>query len=231
MQTKILARLAGLLYAIVGVTAPMGMLYVPGRLIESGNAHVTAQHIHDEGFLLNLGMASEIFDQLIEVYLVLVLYELLKSVHKPLARQMLVLGFLPIPIVLVSVLGEIAAQLLAGGAPYLSAIAPQEREALALLGMSLHGRGLLLAGFFWGLWLLPLGLLCIRSGFIPKIIGFSVIGACTGYVLQSTVNLLLPQYSESTQTLATILTVGEPPIILWLLIWGAKEDGRLVVSP
>ena len=42
----------------------------------------------------------------------------------------------------------------------------------------LHNQGLVLAGVFWGLWLLPLGRLIILSGILPKFLGVSVIRPC-----------------------------------------------------
>src|SRR4051812_5294333 len=103
------ARLAGLLYTLVALTAPIGLIYVPNELFVAGNATATADHIRASGGLLRLGMASELFHQAIEVFLVLVLYALFKPVHKPLARQMVVLGLLPIPIVFANVVNESAA--------------------------------------------------------------------------------------------------------------------------
>jgi len=39
------ARLAGLLYILGGLPAPFGLLYVPGKLIVSGDATATADRI------------------------------------------------------------------------------------------------------------------------------------------------------------------------------------------
>jgi hypothetical protein len=44
-STKKTARIAGLLYLVNGVTGFFGIIYVPSRLIVSGNAAATANNI------------------------------------------------------------------------------------------------------------------------------------------------------------------------------------------
>jgi len=45
-----------------------------------------------------------------------------------------------------------------------------------------------------------------------------------GYVASSLTFLLLPSYGPVVDTVASKLTFFELPIILWLLIWGAKDQ-------
>lgn len=221
MKERRQARLAGLLYFLVALIAPYGVMVVPARLLVSGDAQATAQRIAANPGVLQLGMATEVLHQAIEVFMVLVLYQLFKPVHRMLARQMLVLGLLPIPMVFLNVLCEVAASTLAAGPSWLHAFDRSQLDALALLAMQLHAHGLQLAAFFWGLWLLPLGLLMLRSGFIPKVFGGSTIAAGIGYVLGATTDLLVPALQSTLAMPAFILELGEPAMILWLLLGGA----------
>ena len=41
--------------------------------------------------------------------------------------------------------------------------------------MQLRNEGIFVAQIFWGLWLLPFGVLVIKSDFIPRILGVLVI--------------------------------------------------------
>jgi hypothetical protein len=216
------ARIAGLLYALVAVTGPVSLVYIPGKLFIAGDAMGAADRIRASESLLRLGIASELFYQTIEVFLILVLYRLFKAVNKPLSRQMAVLGLLPIPIVFLNVLNEIAALTLVNGPNFLAVIGPKQLGALATLFVALHGQGLQLAEIFWGLWLLPFGLLIIRCGFIPKALGALVIVAGAGYLIGAAVSLVVPYYASHLGVFTGVLELGEPAIILWLLIWGAK---------
>ena len=218
------ARIAGLLYTIVAVTGPLSLVYIPHTLFAAGRALSAADRMRSSESLLRLGIASELFYQTIEVFLVLTLYGLFKTVNKPRARQMAILGLIPIPIVFVVVLNEIAALMLASGPKFLSVFGKPQLDALATLFMGLHGQGLQVAALFWGLWLFPLGALVIRCGFIPKALGASAMIAGVGYLIGSTTSLVIPQYASSLGGVAGVLQVGELPIILWLLIWGARAQ-------
>jgi hypothetical protein len=176
--------------------------------------------------MLRLGMASELFHQAVEVFMVLVLYNLFKPAGRTLAQQMLVLGLVPIPMVFLNVLGEVAAATAANGAPWLSAFSRPQLDAFALLFMHLHAQGLQLAAVFWGLWLLPLGLLAWRSGFIPKMFGGLVIASGVGYLMGSITALIVPALAPALATPIFVLELGEPMMILWLVLVGARTAPR-----
>ena len=224
------ARLAGLLYFLVALIAPYGLMVVPAKLLVAGDAQATAQRIAASPGVLHLGMATEVLHQAIEVFMVLVLYQLFRPVHRMLARQMLVLGLIPIPMVFLNVLCEVAAATLAAGPAWLRAFDRSQLDALALLAMQLHAHGLQLAAFFWGLWLLPLGLLMLRSGFIPKVFGWSAMAAGIGYGLGASTDLLVPALQPALAMPSFVLELGEPAMILWLLIGGATRGRAPAVA-
>ena len=89
--------------------------------------------------------------------------------------------------------------------------------------MRLHSRGIDIAQIYWGLWLIPYGLVVKRSGFIPGWIGIPLIIAGLGYVMISVVSLFFPQYSALLPFLF-VLGAGEFPILVWLIGWGARKD-------
>jgi hypothetical protein len=140
---------------------------------------------------------------------------------------MLILILLSVPVSLLSIVPEVAALNPAGGAGgsnFLSTLDGHQRDALAYLFFRLHGQGLMVAQVFWGLWLFPFGICVMRSGFIPRILGVLLMVAGCGYVASSFSVLVVPQYADAVGRVARILTVAELPIILWLLIWGAKPQ-------
>jgi hypothetical protein len=226
-STKRTARLAGLLYFVSSLFGVFALLYVPSRLVVRGDAAATADRLRASGSLLRMGIGAELVGMTLFVFVALVLYRLFQPVSAGSALSMLVLILLSFPIVFVSVLGEIAALKLAGGSSgvdYLSVLDPRSRDALAYLSLHLHGQGLLIAQIFWGLWLFPFGICVIRSGFIPRFLGILLIVAGPGYIASSLAELVLPQYAPAVEQVTKILTLCEPPIIFWLLIWGAKPQ-------
>src|SRR2546428_7340472 len=166
------ARFAGMLYLLASIPVPFGLIYVPSKLIVSGDATGTANHIRASETLFRLGIASELFGFIMFIFVVLALYRLFKRVSEKHALAMAILLLVSIPISLLNVLNDIAALVLVSGANFLSAFETRQLDALAYLFLRLHSQGFVVAEIFWGLWLFPFGILVIRSGFIPRLLGF-----------------------------------------------------------
>jgi hypothetical protein len=56
------------------LTGLVGMIYVPIRIIVSGDATATAKNIVNSGLLLRIGILSNIICQVVFVFLVMTLY-------------------------------------------------------------------------------------------------------------------------------------------------------------
>jgi hypothetical protein len=221
--TKQQARFAGLLYLLVALSAPIGLVYVPARLIVAGDATATADHLRASEGLVRLGIATELGHQVVCIFLVLALYQLFVKVDEALARQVVILGALvSVPILFVNVLNDVAALILVSGADFLSVFPRSQLDALAYLFVRLHGLGITVASVFWGLWLVPFGTLVIRSGFIPRVLGFLLFAAAGGYLASSFATLVVPEFEAAVSKIAMPLEIAELPIVVWLLVWGAK---------
>ena len=233
-STKKTARLAGLLYLLASIPGAFALLYVPGKLVVRGDAAATAERLRSSATVLRMGIAAEIVSSVIFIFLVLVLYRLFRPVSEGSALAMMVLILLSIPISLFVVVLEVSAVEFAGGASgrgYLSALTAPQRDALAYQFLHLHGQGLMVAEVFWGLWLFPFGVCVIRSGFIPRFLGYLLILAAFGYLASSLSELVIPDYSDAVDRVAKILTALETPIIFWLLIWGARTTRENPARP
>ena len=229
-STKKTARIAGLLYLVNGVTGFFSIIYVPGKLIVSGNTAATANNILASERLFRLGIVSELICAAEFIFLLWVLYRLLSGVNKTHASLMVTLGLVFVPIMFVNTLNEIAALTLLRGADFLSVFGQSQREALAMLFLDLHRYGFVV-GWIFGLWLFPFGVLVFKSGFLPRILGVLLIVAGFGYLADSLIPLLLPSYENMVGRLAGIpLTLGEPAMILWLLIMGAKDQPLAAIA-
>ena len=135
------ARVAGLWYLVLAITAPIGLM-IPSEIMVPGDATATADHVRASETLLRMGIGSELFYQIIAIFLVLALYRLFKGVSKKHAVLMVILGALvSAPIVFVNVLNEIAALILVGSANFLSVFDKPQLDALAYLFMRLHSQG------------------------------------------------------------------------------------------
>lgn len=218
------ARFAGFLYLLLAITAPFGLIYVPSTLIVRGDAAATADRIRASESLFRIGVACGLATSVLFIFVVLALFHLLKRVNARHALLMATLAIVSVPISLINALNNIAALVLVSRPDFLSAFEPSQLDSLAYLFLRLQGQGSIVASIFWGLWLYPFGVLVIRSGFIPRTLGFLLIAAGTAYLASSSTSLLLPQYKHLVDQVALVFEFGEVPIVFWLLIWGVKRQ-------
>jgi len=220
------ARLAGLLYFLASLPAPFGLIYVPSKLIVLNDPTATANNIRASESLLRLGIGCELLSSIIFILVVVALYRLFKPVNETYALTMMILILISIPISLLSVVNEVVALIVVNGANFLSVFDARQLDALAYILMRLHSRAILVAEIFWGLWLIPFGILVIQSRFIPRILGYLLFLAALGYLASSVTFLLLSSYGDFVDKFASQLALAELPIILWLLIFGAKDQTK-----
>ncbi|MDQ6800448.1 MAG: DUF4386 domain-containing protein [Acidobacteriota bacterium] len=216
------ARIAGALYLSLVLTAPFSLIYVPNKVIVRGNATATAANVLAHETLFRFGIVADLIASITFMFVVLALYRLLRGVNTTHASHMVALALISVAVGFVNVLNNIAALILFRGAEFLTVFDKPQRDALGFLFIRLHGQGIAINEMFWGLWLLPFGILVMRSGFLPRILGVLLIVNCFAYVAVSLTSLLLPAYANVVGNYAIIAETGELWIMLWLLIKGAK---------
>jgi hypothetical protein len=204
-------------------------MYVPGRLIVRENATATANNIVASEALFRIGIVSGLVSAVISIFLGLALYRLFRGVSQQRALLMGILLLTQVPIAFLNEVNSLAALMLVRGADFLSSFDKPQRDALAMLFLNLHGQGITVSEIFWGLWLFPFGLLVLRSGFLPRILGAWLIVNGFAYLAISFTGLLLPQTQQTVSKIAFPALLGEMAIMLWLVIIGARP--KPLVAP
>jgi len=225
------ARLAGLLYLLVILGGIYSLKIVPDLLVAPGEAAATAGNIAAHGLEYRLGIYCGLLAEVCFVFLGLTLYALFAEVSPSLAGVMLTLNVVVAVLGVVSFTLQSAPLILTDGAGWLSAVPKPQLDALALAFLKLSGIGNELAMVFWGLWLLPFGLLVIGSGFFPKVLGWLLIINCIGWMATGAVAFLLPVHPGVVDTALKPLGIGEPVIMLWMLVMGAKVRPAPALAP
>src|SRR6185312_3015855 len=90
-SAKRLARIAGVLYLLVGIFGGFAEGFVEPKMYVAGNAAATAANVVANSGLVRLGVVADLLDQTCFVFLALTLYLLLKHVHQSVGRAMVVL--------------------------------------------------------------------------------------------------------------------------------------------
>jgi len=218
------ARIAGFLYLFFSVFGVVRLLYIPKTLFVDGNAAATANNIASHQLLFRVGIVCYLLAAAGWIFVTLALYRLLKGVEHGLAVLMVVLGSLvSVPVFFVNALNDVAAMSFASGADLASSFDKPQRDAFVTLFLRLHHNGDLANEIFWGLWLIPLGLLVYRSRFLPRFLGVWLMAGCFGYLALSFTGFLFPLYEDKVFTYAQPLTISELAFMLWLMIMGARE--------
>jgi len=208
----------------MALPAPFALIYLPAKLIVRGDATVTANNVLAHETLFRAGIFGELFNGVGFILLVVVLHRLFRAVDQTQAALMVSLVLVSVAIGFVNVLNSIAGLTLFHGSDFLIAMAKTQRDALGMLFLNLHRQGITISEIFWGLWLFPFGVLVMRSGFIPRILGVLLIVNCFGYVAASLTSLFLPSYAKVISLIVLPTLLGELWIILWLLIKGVKVN-------
>ena len=222
-STKSLARWAGLLYGIASSLAPFAYLYVPDQLIVQGDALATADRVRASEGLLRAAIGAELYGVTVLLFAALALYDLFKRVDPRIAGIMAAMMLVSVPISYINALNHIAPLILLKSAAIAAVLDPRQVAAQVTLFLRLHNYGLVVNQIFWGLWLFPIGILVMRSGFIPRWLAYPLFFAGAGYVLNSLGMLLLPPSQRWLTDSLQLLGVGEMPLFsFYLLIWGVR---------
>ena len=219
---KLYARVAGLLYLFVIVAGVFAEIFVRGQLVVANDAAATAHNIMAHQLQYRLGFVAELIACLCNIPLALIFYELFKVVNKRVIMVALVFSLLGTAIESVDLLNHLAPLTLLGGGSYLSAIPAEQLQAQAYLSLRLFELGFAICLVFFGFFLLLLGYLIFRSGFLPRIIGVLLAFEGLCYVVNSLTNFLAPGYGAIVFSVLAVSAVGEISLCLWLLVMGVN---------
>jgi len=211
---------AGVLYVLLTVTAIFGF-FLPQTLIAPTDANATADKVMASEMLFRLSILSNLIATIAFVFLARALYRLLSNVNKTQASLMVTLVMLSIPLSFVTVLNQVFALTVFHAGAALSGFQTGQLNALALLFLKLSSNVSSVNAIFFGLWLLPFAQLVIKSGFIPRILGFLLIVAGCSYLLGSLNFILSPPFANVISGVVTVGYLAELGVVGWLAVQAA----------
>lgn len=219
------SRIAGIIYLGVVITGLFSLLFVPSKLINYENAALTFENITNSETLFRLGIASGLLCYTFFLFLPLVLYKLFKDTNENMAKLMVVLALISVPMYFINVQNELSALSIINNPNYLKGFTQEQIQSQVLFYIVQYDNGMRLIHVFSGLWLFPFGYLVYKSNFLPKFFGILLMLGCIGYLINFFGRLLIHDYSELgiSSYISLPASIGEIGICLWLLIIGAKE--------
>jgi hypothetical protein len=224
IPTKRNARIAGWLYFLFVVPGPFCLMYVPDKIMVPGDAAATAANVVAHEMLLRTSVVIWLFEMAVWIVLALALYRLFSSVSKGLASLLVIFVAVSAGIGFINELNSLAAILVLGAREFTGILTGPQREATAMLFLRLHGEGNTINEMFWGLWLLPFGLLIVRSRFIPKLLGIWLLLDGFAWMSLCMVSLLAPSYNDLAFKVAQPAMFAELAVMLWLITIGVRAS-------
>ncbi len=232
-SSKHLARIAGVLYLLVGIFGGFAQGFVYPKVYAAGDAATTAANLIANSGLVRMGVVADLLDNTVWVFLALILYRLLRHVNKRVARAMVVLVAIGAGITMLNAVFEFEGLRIATGAVNLGAFGAAGSNALALLLVDAQHYGLLIAQIFFGLWLVPLGYLAYRSGMFFKPLGVLLVVGAACYLVDTFAAFLLPDLGKAIHGYVTIPSaIAEIWMLGYLLVIGVrtKKAGEHIVA-
>src|SRR5438270_4865227 len=231
---KRLAKIAGVLYLLVGIFGGFAQGFLYPKIYVAGDAAKTAGNLIANSGLVRIGVVADLFQATVWVFLALTLYRLLRHVNKSAASAMAVLASIGAGITMLNAVFEFEGLRVATGAVNLAGFGAAGSNALALLMVDAQHYGLLIASIFMGLWLVPLGYLAFRSGWFPKALGVVLIVAGGCYLVDAFAAFLVPDFAKAIHGYITIPSIiAEVGTLVYLLLIGVntkKSDERIVAA-
>jgi hypothetical protein len=207
------SRTTALLYLALAVVAVPGFLIIRPMLFDPGSAAATLSQLVENQTLARLGIGLELALVAAQALVALCFYRLFHRVDTFAAGSLAAFGLVNA----VAILGSAACL---GGALSVALTSssgnPAEAAAGAQLLYVLGGSFWDVGALFFGLWLVPMGFLALRSG-MPRALGWILLAGGVGYVLDAFVTQLAPAADQVTALLLIPATVGEFWMISWLL--------------
>ena len=104
------------------------------------------------------------------------------------------------------------------------ALTGPQLDALAWLSVITHQTGFVTAQLFFSAWLFPLGWLVLRSGFLPRFLGWLLLLDGVAVLVWFMQVLLAPGYPAISYPSWAVGFVAEVGLALWLLVRGVPPQ-------
>ncbi len=214
-----LARRAGALYLAYIVATLLASL--TGH-IGLSDAHTPRATIADNEAAFRVGLVAALASGLLFVTTAWALYALLRPVDRSLALLLLVLNAVGVAIQCASYLPLLTVLAQNDSTLGLQGLTGAQLDSMAMLSLSTYQVGFVTAQLFFSAWLFPLGWLVLRSGFLPRLLGWLLLLDGVAVLIWLLQTLLAPSYPAISYPMWVVGFVAEVGLALWLVIKGTK---------
>lgn len=220
------ALISGLSYAVIIVLALFANFFVLGTLTEPDDAAATVRNINDSEVLFRSGVVAFIIVLAADVVVAWGLYIFLQRTSRELSLIAAWFRLVYVAIACAALLSLLVAVKLADDTGYTTALERGQRDAQTMLSIDAYHYGWRIGLVFFGIHLLLLGYVMVKSDYVPRILGTLVALAGLGYTVSILAVILLPSSSNFEDIFLLLIAVvavpGEFGLTGWLIWKGGK---------
>lgn len=212
-------RVTALWYLGLAITGALGFLLIRSNLYVDGDPGATAANLVENATLARLGIGFDLGVVITQTLAALWFYRLFRHVDSFAAASLTALGLVnAVAIMIATTFSATALAVAIGDTP-----APGGDPAASVqLLYDLNDATWSVGSIFFGLWLIPMGYLVLKSGTMPRLLGWVLVTGGVCYILASYVGFLIPESGGLEDALAFPATIGEVWIIGYLLTKGMR---------
>ena len=215
------ARAAGGLYLAIAVCGGFSIGYVPMQIVAADGATSSANLLANQG-LFQLGVLADSAVILFELAITAILYQMFRAVGPKMAMTALISR--------AGMIMVMGINLLLWVMPYIlltqdSGWDTAHLQAMVQFCFEAHAMGVFVWQLFFGVHLLALGWLILKSDVVPHLLGRGLFVGAFGYLIQGIAKLTFVDVAAITYTyiaLLVVVTISEISFGLWLLIRGGR---------
>lgn len=210
------ARVTGLLYLGLAITGLLGFLTIRPMLFVADDATATLANLVTHESLARAGIALELLIVLTQALAAVWFFRLFRAADPVNAGSIAAFGLVNAVVILVSAA-------LIGTALEVALNGTADAATTAQLMYVISGNLWLVGALFFGLWLIPMGVCVLRSGWMPRALGWVLIAGGIGYLLSAFVGYLVPGAGAVADALVFPSAIGEFWMIGYLLVLGVRR--------
>ncbi len=232
MSTRTAAVVAGIGYVAIFFLAIFANFMVREGLIEPGDAAATAMNIRDSEALFRSGTVAFLAVFVIDIAVAWGLWIVFRSANRDVSLlsawcRLMYTVFLGVAVVFFYMVLE-----LVSGADYFEAFDVGQVDAQIMLLLDAFNFTWLVGLVAFGLHLMLVGYLVLKSRLAPQVLGYVLIVAGTAYVVDTLAVSLIANYEDYADAFLAMVAlpsvIGEMWLGLWLLLRAGREEVEAV---
>ena len=214
------ARTTGWLYLGLAITGLLGFIIIRSQIFVADDPAATLTNLTDSEWLARAGVLLEVGIVLTQTLTALWFFKLFRRVDSFAAGALAAFGLINAVLIMGSA-AMLATALEVSGDPSLAASGDQ--AATVQLMYVVSGHLWAVGGLFFGLWLIPMGWLVVRSDWMPRALGWVLMVGGVGYMLGVVANYAIADAGIIANLAAMPASVGEFWMIGYLIIFGIRR--------